>query len=631
MCRRNVASQNTSLKEVPVSFESPDYPLGDLLRMVHEGKIQLPDFQRKWKWDNDRIRGLLSSISLGHPVGVVMLLDVGDESVFATEKLAGSAASPGSLPERLLLDGQQRLTSLYQALYSENTVETEDSRKKKMNVYYYININQSLDDSFNREDAIIAVPGDRAIREDFGRAVVADYSTMEKECSAGVYPLNRIFDSNYMFSWLIEYLKHGNDETEQKERFSLFQKQVIQRFTSYKVPTIVLTKDTSRDAVCTVFEKVNTGGVPLNVFELLTATYAMSGFKLKDDWEARRRKWKDRKVLDNVDSVDFLQAVSLLTSLTKRKVWTGSDADRPGVTCKKQDVLRLTLEDYQRWAEPLTGALEACAVFLNEQHVFLARDVPYRTQLVPLSAIRVLLGNSFEDRPVNNRIRQWYWCGVLGELYGGANETRFARDVEQVPEWATGDGSTPGTVETAIFGDKRLLTLKSRNSAAYKGIYALLMAGGCRDWAENKKLDWSTFTEYKVDIHHIFPKKWCLNHGVDPHRRESIVNKTALSRRTNQKIGGKSPKSYVPRIMRESRFSDSEFNQLLIEHLIEPDPLRQADFDSFFEARFLSLCDLVSRAMGKDVLRNASEFDPENFVDTDDEDTGEEELEEVTD
>ena len=98
-----------------------------------------------------------------------------------------------------------------------------------------------------------------------------------------------------------------------------------------------------------MFEKVNTGGVPLNVFELLTATFAMSGFKLKDDWEKRRQLWKDRKVLNNVDSVDFLQSISLLATLERRKTWTGTDADRPGVSCKKHDVLRLSLDDYKKW------------------------------------------------------------------------------------------------------------------------------------------------------------------------------------------------------------------------------------------------------------------------------------------
>lgn len=597
--------------------------------MVHEGKIQLPDFQRKWKWDNDRIRGLLSSISLGHPVGVVMLLDVGEEVVFATERLSGSAADLGTKPERLLLDGQQRLTSLYQSLFSSNSVDTEDSRKKKLKVYYYMKIDESLDLAANREDAIIAVPEDRIVREDFGRTVVADYSTMEKECAAGVFPLSKVFDSGHVIEWLIEYLKCGQNQNEQRDKFSTFQKQVLQNFTGYKVPTIVLTKETSRDAVCTVFEKVNTGGVPLNVFELLTATFAMSGFKLKDDWEDRCKKWKDRKVLNNVDSVDFLQSVSLLATLDRRKSWVGTEAERPGVSCKKHDVLRLSLDDYKRWAESLTQSLVECAKFLSEQHVFVARDLPYRTQLVPLSVIKVLLGSKFDDRGVNEKVKQWYWCGVLGELYGGANETRFARDVEQVPDWITGNGSAPGTVETAIFGDKRLLTLKSRNSAAYKGIYALLMADGCRDWLENKKLDWAVFNEYKVDIHHIFPKKWCIRNNIDNHRRESIVNKTALSRRTNQKIGGKSPKIYVPKIVEEAEVSDTEFDALLGEHFVDPVALRTANFDEFFEARFQSICDLVSRAMGKEVIKNASDFDPSGFTDLDDDEEEDETPEDI--
>lgn len=607
-----------------MAFESPDYDLSELLMMVHEGTIQLPDFQRTWKWDNDRIRSLLSSVSLGYPVGVVMLLDVGDDVVFATENLAGSAAPPGVKPERLLLDGQQRLTSLYQSLMSGNPVDTEDSRKKKMRLHYYIEIDVAMDPNANREDAIVGVPEDRIVREDFGRTIVKDYSTMDNECKAGMFPLSKVFDSNHMFDWFNAFQDVGEDSIDRRSKFVAFQKQVLQNFTRYKVPTIVLGKDTSRDAVCTVFEKVNTGGVSLNVFELLTATFAISGFRLKDDWDERRKRWKEKGVLGNVDNGDFLQSVSLLATLERRKNWVGLETERPGVSCKKHDVLRLSLDDYQKWAEPLTEALLACGSFLAQEHIFLARDLPYRTQLVPLSVIKVLLGNKFNDYAVNTRIKQWYWCGVLGELYGGANETRFARDVEQVPDWASGTSPAPGTVENAIFGDKRLLTLKSRNSAAYKGIYALLMADGCSDWLENKQLNYATFFDYKVDIHHIFPKKWCLKNNVDGHRRESIVNKTALSRRTNQKIGGKSPKTYVPRIVREAGLTDTEFNQILEGHFVDPIALRAANFVEFFEKRFGSICDLVAKAMGKPVIENATNLEPNEFSELDDEDDDDE-------
>lgn len=601
-----------------MSFQSPDYPLSELLKLIEAAKIQLPDFQRKWKWDNDRIRGLLASISLGHPVGVVMLLEVGDSVSFAIEPLSGVLHKAGAKPERLLLDGQQRLTSLYQALLSGRPVETEDSRKKKLQLHYYIDMRLAMDAASNREDAIIGVPVDRIVREDFGRTVVADYSTLENECASGMFPLSRVFNSVETNAWLIEYLNAGQDPKAQANYFGKFQTGVLENFTTYMVPTIVLGKDTSRDAVCTVFEKVNTAGVPLNVFELLTATFAMSGFRLKDDWDERKKSWSDKKVLAGVDSVDFLQSISLLSTLERQRRWTGSETDRPGVSCKKHDVLQLQLADYLKWADPLTKALSDCAAFLAGQHIFASRDLPYRTQLIPLSVINVVLGQRFNDHGVNSKIQQWYWCGVLGELYGGANETRFARDVEQVPEWVMGKDA-PGTVATAIFGDQRLMTLKSRNSAAYKGIYALLMAEGCKDWLENRELGYSFFHDYKVDIHHIFPKKWCQKNGIDRHRRESIVNKTALSRRTNQKIGGRSPKSYVPKIIDEAEISQDQFRQILKGHLVLPDALEEANFEAFFEHRFEALCNLVSKAMGKQVMKNAIDIEPELFDEEEDE------------
>ena len=94
-------------------FDSPDLNLGDLLREVGSGKIRLPDFQRDWKWDTDRIAGLLASVSLGYPVGVVMLLDVGGPDVqFATQMWVNRQAAvvndllEGLRPDRT--DGVER-------------------------------------------------------------------------------------------------------------------------------------------------------------------------------------------------------------------------------------------------------------------------------------------------------------------------------------------------------------------------------------------------------------------------------------------------------------------------------------------------------------------------------------------
>ena len=98
-------------------FDSPDLNLGnELLKDVRSGKIRLPDFQRDWKWDVDRIASLLASVSLGYPVGVVMLLETGGADVqFATRLVSDVDLAGADKPaERLILDGQQRLTSLFQ-------------------------------------------------------------------------------------------------------------------------------------------------------------------------------------------------------------------------------------------------------------------------------------------------------------------------------------------------------------------------------------------------------------------------------------------------------------------------------------------------------------------------------------
>lgn len=85
----------------------------------------------------------------------------------------------------------------------------------------------------------------------------------------------------------------------------------------------------------------------------------------------------------------------------------------------------------------------------------------------------------------------------------------------------------------------------------------------------------------------------------------------------------------MPKIVEEADVSDSEFDALLGEHFVDPITLRTANFDEFFEARFQSICDLVSRAMGKEVIKNASDFDPSGFTDLDDDDEEDEISEDI--
>jgi hypothetical protein len=153
------------------------------------------------------------------------------------------------------------------------------------------------------------------------------------------------------------------------------------------------------------------------------------------------------------------------------------------------------------------------------------------------------------------------------------------------------------------------MTLRTRNSAAYKGVYALLMRDGCRDWMKNHALDMATFFNYKIDIHHIFPKAWCAKNNIDPLRRESIVNKTALSRETNIKVGGRSPAAYVLTLESSSGIEPDELDEILRGHAIDPGSLRVADFDTFFTSRTNALLKLIEAAMAKLAIRAEAAHD----------------------
>ena len=358
-------------------FESPDYLLSDLMKDVGNGLIQLPDFQREWKWDDYRIASLLASISVGHPVGVLMMLEVGSDGLnFAAKPLAGAEEGASAVPERLLLDGQQRMTSLFQVLASGRAVQTTDGRKKRLTRWYYIDMKAALADPSDREEAIRSIPEDRLMRGGFGRSIELDLSTLDAECNAEMFPLAHVFDTDATNEWMFHYTQLDPDQASDKlKRWSRFQKEVLANFTKYLVPVIVLTKGTPKEAVCTVFEKVNTGGVPLNVFELLTATFAAENFRLKDDWQARRDKLRRRRVNRTLASTDFLQAVALLATQNRRRSWEGSDSDAPGISCKRKDILGLTLDEYKRWAEPATEGFDWAATFLAEEGIFTARDV----------------------------------------------------------------------------------------------------------------------------------------------------------------------------------------------------------------------------------------------------------------
>lgn len=597
-------------------FTSGDTPLSDLLDLARKGELQLPDFQRGWVWDDNHITSLLASVSLSYPIGAVMTLETGNPDVrFKPRTLEGVPDGAPVDPKYLLLDGQQRTTSLYLSLRSGQAVPTRDSRKNPMQRRYYADIAACIDPQADREDAIFSVPADGIVKA-FGGDVSLDVSTRENELTArqaGVFPLDIVLDSDATMDWQLAYLAIG-DMAKQRERWKAFNEALIKPFTGYQVPTIQLLKETPKEAVCQVFEKVNTGGVELTVFELLTATYAAESFRLRDDWKARSELFSTHRLLSDFHATDFLQAITLLSTRARRELHlkANPEDDRaPAVSAKRREMLRLPLEEFVRWADPVTKAMPSVVRFLHGEHIFMARDLPYSTHLVPLAAIMAALGDEAESHGAATKLRQWFWCGVFGELYGGSTETRFANDLQDVVAWITGASSEePRTVRDSQFQAERLLTLRTRNSAAYKGMYALQMKRGGRDFRTGLTVDVHAYLDDAIDVHHIFPQKWCSTNDIPDGIANSIVNKTAIDAKTNRRIGGNAPSKYLATIESAEKMTAGDLDAIITSHDIDPLSLRRDDFAGFFNARYERLLLQIEEATGKPVNRSADSASP---------------------
>ena len=660
--------------------------LSNILTHIGTGRIQLPDFQRDWRWDDYRIRSLLASVSQAFPIGAVLTLAVGGKNSLKPRPIEG--VENAETPNTLILDGQQRLTALFQSLKSEQGAYTLNAKGKPITRYYYLDMEKCLNDEIDREKAVLSCRENRRVQREHGQSI--DIASPEMEYKNSMFPVNKIFDSD---DWGDEYKDYWQQDSSKRELFNTFNREVIGCFKQYNLPIIRLLEDTPREAVCLIFEKVNTRGVTLTIFELLTASFAIDDFQLREDWDDRFKRLKEQPVLENLDSTDFLRALTLL--------FTNANPEISTANCTRRSILQLKAADYKKWADITEDGFIQAAKFLNDLKIFTAKDVPYQTQLIALAAILAdvnaayesalraekkkkkkvalkdivygmfdashsqeqmlqqvqvlqqallssdavdmdhtqveeivaLIATLIEERQEqgeiteeeseeelkkaeeelkkaykvqqdkDQKISRWYWCGVFGEMYAGAADTQIANDFSEVTSWLREEIDLPSTIREANFQSNRLLEVQTRASAVYKGVYALLIPNGCRDFLTGSSIDEQISSGSTIDIHHIFPRDWCRNQGIEPNVCNSIINKTALSASTNRKIGGRAPSEYLQEIQEETGIDSNQMDEILDSHLIFGEALREDYFDKFFDIREDALLEVIEKAMGKKIIR----------------------------
>jgi len=530
-----------------------------LLAEIHSGEMVLPDFQREFVWDPAATQSLLVSISEMFPAGSLLRARDRDR-VLAVRMFPGAPVANEKGYSYLLLDGQQRLTSLYHALYGEGLYR------------FFVDLKRALvegspegDDNdtifYRRSNAKV-----RSLEEDAAqqaRELVLPLSVFHKRPGG-------------FWKWVTDVRNHLPDEDKHKFEADLqeLHSSWLGNFDNYTFPTVTLKADVPLEALCTIFETLNKTGVKLTAFELLVARFFKFHVNLRKLWEKAERKYPILTEYE-VEPYSAMQALSLVVS--------GS--------CVRKDVLAITreqLDDY--WDDVIKGLVYGLEILRDDCKVVNRKLLPTPSMVGPLAAICTISQSGKPKGAVVGvrrvQIVRWLWCAMFGQRYEAAANTRAERDVADMRAWFAG-GAVPLIIEQFRFEKDGLRDIYSKSSSIYKCVISLVMASQppARDFHTANVISQAMVNTGEVDDHHIFPASYLENvKGINKKAdRDCVLNRTLIDRPTNILISDRAPSEYLADIDRGGKT-----DEILLTHLCptgEDSPLRNDDYDGFLAAR----------------------------------------------
>lgn len=530
-----------------------------LLESIHQREIALPDFQRDFVWDPRETEELVESICQNFPAGSLLRIKNSAGFYFAPREFSGAPALSGHAPSYLILDGQQRLTSLYQAFYGVG------------NHRYFIDL-RGLIDGQDLEDTVFYLRKSEAKKQ---------YGSLELQAKALVFPFQNLFGEAGGFEvWLDQILEFNpisdSDKKLIKQRLRDTRKRWLGPAEDYEFPMVTLSEDTSAGAVCTIFETLNRTGVKLSVFDLLAARFWPEEIRLRDLWEQAQ---KDHQIIGDfeVDPYYLLQAVAIVTA-------------KAAPSCKRKDVLDMTVSQIKTgWSSVVHGLAETLQILRNDCGVVLPQWLPYNTILIPAAAIiaTTLNAKGPEVGAIRNKLKRWFWCSVFGQAYEKAPNSQAVKDFSELKSWFTG-GSPPQTVSQFSFDVNLLRQTTPRQRALYRGVIALILRNGALDFHSGNPMTAASIMERKIEDHHIFPQAFLAKYPSDVSAmlRDCILNRTLIDKETNGRIGKRAPSKYLEEMDKEIKQKGLE--SILRSHLLPAAPtssLRQDQFEEFLQDR----------------------------------------------
>ena len=540
-----------------------------IIEDIENGKVAIPVFQRGYAWKRTQIEELWESIFQGFFVGSILTWDARGE--LYTSQVHG-APSPQDGAD-VVLDGQQRMTSLYYAVAVPD-VPLLDSRMR-----FFVDLRALLDPDADSSDIVFAEP----VKESKEPA----YAGEESQFANKVFPLAMLGNHT---SWLYrfkEYLKEkeGLDGEQAERYFSQISDIVEHVWFRYEIPIVQLPGSLPLDRVASIFERINSKGTRLGVFDLLNSRFMKSGVELRTNWKRTKAEFDNiRRMSEELDNTEkyMLQGMGLFRKGScRRKELLALDRAYTRGGKFQTDEFERDWSGISRHMSKVIGQLES-----REQRGFGATRfsmIPY-TVLIPILSSLVYKIEGRDDRPrCMDKIRTWYWSAVTSDNYSGSSDTKLEKDHRELQRWFDDDGAVPGIVSEQRGGVGSLdVNTSKTNYSVYRAAMCLISKSGALDFASDEGPEPGASEDC-----HIFPKSG-KRYGGDV-TADSVLNRTVLSVETRRGfLADRMPSEYLKKIMDEQGIGEREILERLKTHLISDEAfgcLLKDDFVGFVAAR----------------------------------------------
>lgn len=559
-------------------FEFTPHNLGDpqrikinqLISLVSKTKWVVPHFQRYFDWSRTDVKDFWKSIFNDYYVGSFLLWETDRNPELGIQAIKGVTKSKDELkPEAIILDGQQRITSLYYAIKSPDFALTGS----KVPLFYYINFNSFLTN--NDTNGFIEVSEKKySIEETFKRII---------------FPL---YELEKYGTWIDEFedflLKLSSDMVKVRAIRRIIDKKLRHIWEGFEMPYVALPDSMKLEQVTDIFEQINTKGKLLNVFDLLIARLYKYEIELRKIWDATEKSQPKisnySKAISNKIPIYILQAMSLLyekTSTTKR-------ADILDIYKKVYNSPERDFEkDWSDVSDYMSEAIEKLENMRDGFGVKNANELPFSPMLPVITALLKVIEGKDNKSECYKKLNKWYWSAVFTNAYSSAAESQMSQDFKELRNWFENDSEIPKTISqmTKELSTMDLKDVQSQSNAKYKGIMSLLALEGSKDFDTSQTLE----NARGNDKDHLFSKS--AKSGFGSHKFiNSILNMSWMSDDTNRKIKRfKKPSVYVKEfIMEKYKNNEDEFKAILKTHLINErsyDCLLSDDFDNFIIER----------------------------------------------